>query len=180
MISTRDASGIHFQFDNGFIISIQYGWGNYCDNRNKDEVDGLIVIDFETVNSGPHKSSNAEIAIMHEDKDKRFLKTNKLMPFGNDSALGDTVAGWIETEKIFNVIEWVRRLPSTYRQYCDVLESPIRGRTVDDDWRNILWYPKPWDKEMSYIVINQSKNAINYFEDPSQDLLNYHKLKWEV
>jgi hypothetical protein len=180
MISTQDASGIHFTFDNKFILSIQYGYGNYCENRSVDQTLDKPV-DYLSLNHKPHKSINAEIAILHQDKDIKFYENNDMMTFGRvANGLDDEVAGWIPTEKIMDVMEWVRRLPTTYRHTCDILDFPIKGRIVEDDYRNILWYPKPWNNELIFKAITQSEDAIHYIESPSIDIQNYYKLKWIV
>jgi hypothetical protein len=37
MFKITDNKGFHLQFANGNTISVQFGHGNYCDNRNDEE-----------------------------------------------------------------------------------------------------------------------------------------------
>lgn len=72
---TQVASGFQITFENGNTISVQFGWGNYCENR--DESKPTCV--------------DAEIAIWNSD--------NKWYDFGSDTVQGwctpNEVAEWI-------------------------------------------------------------------------------------
>jgi hypothetical protein len=58
MFNTTDNKGFQVTFSNGYTISVQFGWGNYCENRNKK------VPEFPCM--------NAEIAVW--DKDGNFIE----------------------------------------------------------------------------------------------------------
>tara|TARA_R100001132_G_C3214343_1_gene55801 strand:+ start:122 stop:409 length:288 start_codon:yes stop_codon:yes gene_type:complete len=81
--------GFHVEFDNGLTFSVQFGSGNYCDNRNEE---------FTT--DGYKMSSNAEIAVW--DKEGNFCKLSEY----------DDVAGYIPVDDVFDHIQNVRKMPS--------------------------------------------------------------------
>lgn len=81
--------GFAITFENGWTISVQFGWGNYCDNHNHP--------DRWNYNDGPVvESTNAEIAI--------WDKNNKWYEFSN----GDTVQGYLSSDEVAKWIETVR------------------------------------------------------------------------
>ena len=65
-------SGIRMLFGNGNVISIQFGYGNYCDNRDESKPE----------------CKTAEIAIWNKNGDW----------FEFDG--GDTVKGWCDTDEV--------------------------------------------------------------------------------
>lgn len=67
--------GFHVTFANGWTVSVQFGPGNYCENR-----DGRIGRDEE--DCGKRGSMDAEVAAWGKD--------GKLIPFPE----GDSVRGW--------------------------------------------------------------------------------------
>jgi hypothetical protein len=89
MISSTNNKGFRMTFENGWTISVQFGYGNYCDNNHHPE-----GFDFSTKQDIVN-SSNAEIAIW--DKDGEWFD------FGGDTVKGyctaDEVASWIEKVK---------------------------------------------------------------------------------
>jgi hypothetical protein len=74
--SSKVASGFKLTFNNGNTISVQFGFGNYCDNKNESK----------------QGCKNAEIAIFNE--------AGRWHNFGNDTVKGwcnsDEVAKWID------------------------------------------------------------------------------------
>ena len=73
--TTPKTGGLQMSFSNGNTISIQFGFGNYCDNKN-------LTKDF---------SKDAEIAIWND--------SGEWYNFGNDTVKGycntDEIAKWI-------------------------------------------------------------------------------------
>lgn len=55
----ENGSGCHFTFSNGWTLSIQWGWGHYCDNYDVAYDDRVGVAPLV---------HDAEIAIWHENK----------------------------------------------------------------------------------------------------------------
>ena len=80
--------GFQMVFENGWTISVQFGYGSYCDNRN--HLDGFeFAKDLNAV-----QSSNAEIAIWSGDGAGNWYVFEN-----GDTVLGhqtpDQVAEWI-------------------------------------------------------------------------------------
>ncbi len=57
--------GFQITFENGFTASVQFGYGNYCENRAKRE---QIYYHGDTY-SHDIASKNAEVAFWHKDQD---------------------------------------------------------------------------------------------------------------
>jgi hypothetical protein len=91
MIAVTKNKGFQMEFENGWTISVQFGYGNYCDNYNHPE--GYRFAQGKEIVS----SSDAEIAIWDEN--------GKWYNFGTDTVKGhcsaDEVAEWIEKTKNF-------------------------------------------------------------------------------
>ena len=83
--STRN-KGFQMTFENGWTISVQFGYGNYCDNSRHPE--GWNFSKKQEVT----ESSDAEIAIWGAD--------GEWYNFGSDTVKGycsaDEVATWIK------------------------------------------------------------------------------------
>ena len=77
--------GFQMEFDNGFRISVQWGIGNYCAVKDKDEWNAPQKQDY-------WESTSAEIAVF--DGDSRFI----------DIREDDQVAGWLSTDTVAKVI----------------------------------------------------------------------------
>ena len=77
--------GFQMEFDNGFRISVQWGIGNYCAVKDKDEWNAPQKQDY-------WDSISAEIAVF--DNDSRFI----------DIRENDMVAGWLSTDTVAKVI----------------------------------------------------------------------------
>jgi hypothetical protein len=80
MFRTVYNRGFQMTFENGWTISVQFGYGNYCSHRNHESKMEI------------HQCPDAEIAIWGPDKQD--------YNFGNDIAKGyfsaDEVAEWIK------------------------------------------------------------------------------------
>ena len=81
---STDNRGFQLTFDNGWTISVQWGVGNYCSNRNK-----------ETKNEPMVESATAEIAVFDAD--------NKDFDFGG----GQICLGWLSADE---VAEWIEKV----------------------------------------------------------------------
>jgi hypothetical protein len=82
-------TGVQFTFANGLSISIQWGGGNYCDNRNLTP-----NFDEQKLSRTIVECPNAEIAIWDEN--------NNWYNFGSD-----TVKGWVTTDE---VAQWMTKV----------------------------------------------------------------------
>lgn len=69
-------SGFQITFENGNTISVQFGYGNYCDNRDESK----------------SESTTAEIAIWNKD--------GEWYDFGSD-----TVKGWCTPDEVGEFIQ---------------------------------------------------------------------------
>lgn len=58
MFTSTRGQGFHMEFANGWKVSVQWGFGNYCDNRRGDNPDG----DPDML-----QSRNAEVLVMRPD-----------------------------------------------------------------------------------------------------------------
>ena len=81
--SNNIASGIQITFKNGFTISIQFGFGNYCENKF----------------TGRNSSKDAEIAIF--DKDDNFYQIE---------GMSDDVVGYCNMNEVADYIYKVKNL----------------------------------------------------------------------
>ena len=84
MIRITHNKGFQMTFANGYTISVQFGNGNYCDNRHYGE-----LVSFE---QPVPPSSNAEVAAW--DKDGHWLKLGEY----------DDVIGWQTPDQIAAII----------------------------------------------------------------------------
>ena len=91
--------GFSMVFRNGFEISVQWGTGNYCSRRNDGDWD-------ESTNHSHWSSQTAEVAIF----DTNVTNMNSLN--GEDtikfSSTNDSVVGWMNTDQIAQLMEFVR------------------------------------------------------------------------
>ncbi len=97
--------GFNMTFENGFGISVQWGVGNYCSRKNDGSFDESMKGEF-------WEATSAEIMITGNNKD---------VVLGN----GDTVAGWLSTDKVAEVI----RMCSTARNTAH-LNQMLKNSTL--------------------------------------------------
>ena len=108
---TNTPMGFHMEFPNGWIISVQWGPGNYCETRRKDK-DGWI----SPFDGRYHEfvSTTAEIAVMHKDHSRMY-------PISEH----DDVKGWVSATEVAKYIQWVSQLDSDYDKV--MAEAPYKG-----------------------------------------------------
>lgn len=82
--------GFHITFANDWTVSVQFGSGSYCDNRDFNDSGNLP----------PNPCPNAEIGIFH--------KGSRLISFSD----GETVRGWIDPDQLLKYMNWVAKLPN--------------------------------------------------------------------
>lgn len=95
--SITDNKGFQITFDNGITVSVQFGSGNYCSNR-----------DYGVYAPGAKVPAcdNAEIALF--DKTGKWL-TKKAAKSVAKEKLSDDVVGWVKPEQIAKYIAWACR-----------------------------------------------------------------------
>jgi hypothetical protein len=89
MFHINDNKGFSITFDNGYTVSVQFGPGNYCSNRNIDPMsrdyannDGLDATTAETALLDPHGNF-----IAYKDDDVQGYQTvNDVMALLNYAA----------------------------------------------------------------------------------------------
>lgn len=88
MFSISENKGFQMSFNNGYIVSVQFGGGNYCSNRNLPIEDwSKIVPDSDT----------AETALMTKD--------------GFVEYQGDDVQGHMTCAEVLKLLNYAERLP---------------------------------------------------------------------
>jgi hypothetical protein len=88
-------SGFHMTFENGWTISVQFGIGYYCDNRNYEMY--TVEADRQAARDG---CVNAEIA--------GFSPDGKMYDFDTD-----TVKGWVSADE---VLTWMNKFANMPRE----------------------------------------------------------------
>lgn len=81
-------NGFHMTFENGYTISVQWGPGNYCDNRSAHYGEAKSV------------SKTAEVAVWNSADEWVKLGDN------------DDVLGWVTTDRVLEIMNAVRNLQS--------------------------------------------------------------------
>jgi len=76
MFNITSQKGFHITFENGWTVSVQFGRGNYCDNRN---ISSMVPVPA---------SRNAEVAAWDPN--------GKMFEFEEDN----TVQGWMPPEEV--------------------------------------------------------------------------------
>lgn len=88
---TESRPGFTMTFSNGWTISVQFGYGNYCENGRHP--DGHYFFKGKDMVS----SSDAEIAIWNKEGDWYNFGTDSVKAYCST----DEVAEWIEKVKSF-------------------------------------------------------------------------------
>lgn len=104
--SITRAKGFHITLDNGWTLSVQFGWANYCKNYSVDK------------RSTPHSNlscADAEIALWHGD--------GSLLPIDD----GSTICGNVSPDTVARILHAMQTEP-------DVLAAvqKIIGATAPD------------------------------------------------
>lgn len=81
--------GFQITFENGYTVSVQFGAGNYCDNRT-DALDAIAIKSDTDL-----ECRNAEVAII--DHNNNFVEF---------SSSGESVLGEIDPNKVAEMIAW--------------------------------------------------------------------------
>jgi hypothetical protein len=80
--------GVQMRFENGLVLSVQFGYGNYCDNRDN----------YNLRYSEENSCSNAEVAVFEGDVTGKW-RTQEFFPDAKDD-----VAGWVTPDELAKVI----------------------------------------------------------------------------
>lgn len=90
-LSITRGSGFQLTFSNGYTVSVQFGYGNYCDRRHDTEPFPNTAIN--------HDSMNAEIAAWDANGEWYDLS-------------GDQVEGWCSADRVGAFISGIMQLPA--------------------------------------------------------------------
>ena len=99
MLKITGNKGFHMRFANGWTASVQWGPGNYCDNRDEDFMDAEAV-----AASG---SRTAEVAA--------WSGTKGLVELPG----GDTVMGYQSSAQVLEFLRWVAAQPADNNEQDD-------------------------------------------------------------
>ena len=118
--------GFTMEFPNGWIISVQWGPGNYCEipRDNPTEINHLTEIGHAW--DGQHhdyESRTAEIAVMHKNH-KRFYPLSK----------HDDVRGWQTVEEVNEWMQWVSKLDRDYNKVMS--QAHFAGLEYHNDYHD--------------------------------------------
>lgn len=97
MFSSNTGNGFHMTFDNGYTISVQWGYGSYCENQYRHDI-GF---------NDPCKAEHAEIAVI-DTRSKEFVDPSDYM--GVDYDGGDDVVGWVTADEVAAIIYHVANM----------------------------------------------------------------------
>ena len=92
MFKVTFGKGFHLVFENGVTLSTQFGYGNYCTNKNTRDMQGILSCE------------NAEIAIF--DKNESWLTKECLIDLNIEND-GD-VLGYVDMDKWLKILDWCR------------------------------------------------------------------------
>ena len=81
--------GFHVTFENGYTVSVQFGWGNYCSNRHAEP-------DYDNPDRKPWSSHDAETAVCGPDGVMLVRPSNP----------GGTVQGWQSPADVLALMVW--------------------------------------------------------------------------
>lgn len=98
--------GFHITFENGYTISVQFGWGNYCEHH--DEIEGFnpsIDPDAHDKKLASKGSRDAEIAII--DPSGELVEVEEWK---------DTVKGYCSPDEVLEWMNYAAKLPKEIKQ----------------------------------------------------------------
>lgn len=94
--SITAGKGFHMTFSNGITISVQWGPGNYCDNRH--------MTYHEEKEAGEKGSDTAEIAIWsNHDNGKEWITRGIYKIYKNENIYDDVVA-FVDPDRVADMI----------------------------------------------------------------------------
>lgn len=98
-----EGRGFRFQFENGFIVSVQWGTTSYSDNNNSwCSPLSLQQQEEEERKAGAKGSATAEVAII---KNGKLLSVEKLMGY-------DSILPYASPLSVLKVLNWAASQPS--------------------------------------------------------------------
>lgn len=105
MFKSTMGEGFHFTFDNGYTVSTQIGYKNYCQNYNNFEVSEMLRNGARRIEI---KSKDCEIAIC--DKQGDWVTEDIFDKFDKNINCKRQFAGYIDFNKWFELMKFVETL----------------------------------------------------------------------
>jgi hypothetical protein len=99
MFTINQAKGFHIQFANGWTVSVQWGPGNYCENRSGSFQAPLRAV----TDTGFYSSATAECAV--------FNPANKMTCYWGGY---DQVKGYMTADEVFALMTEVQALSPSH------------------------------------------------------------------
>lgn len=102
-IRITDGKGFGMFFANGWGISVQFGYGNYCENKERRDESWPENFSANNRKLGAEGSSDAEVAVFNPSG--RMVKLPGFM--FDDPEYADIVSGWNSPDKVLQLMNWV-------------------------------------------------------------------------
>lgn len=122
--------GFQIQFPTGVMVSVQFGPGNYCDNRDMASMDEVAA--------GRRGCDNAEVALMRSE-DGRWLTKECLRDVFGEEESYDDVTSRSTPSTVAKMIAWasavdLSRLPliPTYWEEQDAEEAARLAKVAEE------------------------------------------------
>lgn len=137
MFKITQGKGIHIKFENGYEVSIQFGWGDYCSNRDENPPHNYDYLNHQQT-LGKQGSYTAEVAII-----------NSTGAFDSKQILahGDEVEGWCSPERVVEILKQVADLMPVDTTESYISDNPM-FKSLDVD--EVADYKK-WARD-NYVV----------------------------
>lgn len=99
--------GFHITFANGYTVSVQFGGGNYCDNRSAEEGPD------NDVKRGARGSATAEAAVLSPRGVMLAMRTASRggWEISGSTSFDDTVQGYQTPENVLALMQWAAKQP---------------------------------------------------------------------
>ena len=117
MFKITSGKGFHITFQNGWTVSVQWGPGNYCENRNFS-----VYSQDADREAGKQGSENAEIMVWNHDGNSPKISSH------------DTVRGWVTPDSLIEVLGMIQQMDaSTPLAEIEKNMQEIFSETWEDD-----------------------------------------------
>lgn len=95
MFKITGCKGFHMEFENGITVSVQFGYGNYCDNYDS-------IGDMGNEKEVQIQSNTAEVAIW--DNNNKWITSE-----APHSIAEDDVIGRLTTQEVLDILNWASK-----------------------------------------------------------------------
>lgn len=98
--------GFQIKLENGYVVSVQFGPGNYCSRMpSLNDTRPSDVMFHEPEKSYVWESETAEVAVLDPNGD--FVPVNK---FCEDVSMDIEIAGWVTADQVATIITNVQKI----------------------------------------------------------------------